>query len=77
MLTWSRRRRSIDEREQKAGHHAGRRPDPVGDACGDGVDGFGGGAESRTSAKSALAITGETPTDADRGLISNFVREVI
>jgi hypothetical protein len=41
------------------------------------VDGFGGGAESRTSAKSALAITGETPTDADRGLISNFVREVI
>jgi hypothetical protein len=36
----------------------------------DGVDGFGGGAESRTSAKSALANAGETPTGADRRSIA-------
>jgi hypothetical protein len=38
---------------------------PVG-GIGDGKDGFGGGAESRTSAKSALANAGGTPTGADR-----------
>jgi len=37
---------------------------------GDGVDGFGGGAESRTSAKSALANIGGTPTGADRSSIA-------
>jgi hypothetical protein len=36
----------------------------------DGVDGFGGGAESRTSAKSALANIGGTPTGADRSSIA-------
>jgi hypothetical protein len=42
---------------------------PVG-GIGDGVDGFGGGAESRTSAKSAVANTGTTPTGADRSSIA-------
>ena len=42
---------------------------PVVGIC-DGADGFGGGAESRTSAKSALANTGETPTGADRSSIA-------
>jgi hypothetical protein len=37
---------------------------------GDGVVGFGGGAESRTSAKSALAKIGTTPTGADRSSIA-------
>jgi hypothetical protein len=34
------------------------------------VDGFGFGAESRTSAKSAVANTGVTPTGADRSSIA-------
>jgi hypothetical protein len=37
---------------------------------GDGVVGFGVGAESRTSAKSAVANTGVTPTGADRSSIA-------
>jgi hypothetical protein len=37
---------------------------------GDGVDGFGFGAESRTSAKSALADAGVTPTGVDRTSIA-------
>jgi hypothetical protein len=36
----------------------------------DGGDSFGGGAESRTSAKSALANAGGTPTGADRSSIA-------
>jgi hypothetical protein len=42
---------------------------PVVGICG-GVDGFEFGAESRTSAKSALADTGGTPTGADRSSIA-------
>jgi hypothetical protein len=37
---------------------------------GDGVDGFGFGADNRTSAKSAVANTGVTPTGADRSSIA-------
>ena len=42
---------------------------PVGGIC-DGADGFGGGAESRTSAKSALANACWTPHAADRSSIA-------
>jgi hypothetical protein len=35
-----------------------------------GADGFGGGTESRASAKSAVANTGTTPTGADRSSIA-------
>jgi hypothetical protein len=42
---------------------------PVGGIC-DGADGFGGGADNCTSAKSALANTGGTPTGADRSSIA-------
>ena len=42
---------------------------PVAGICG-GVVGFGGGTESRTSAKSDLADTGKTPTGADRSSIA-------
>jgi hypothetical protein len=42
---------------------------PVAGIC-DGADGFGFGADNRTSAKSALANTGVTPTGADRSSIA-------
>ena len=54
----------IQDRVQLVSADHQNKPD-VGSIC-DGVDGFEFGAESRTSAKSALANAGGMPTGADR-----------